>query len=331
MTDTPTLPGASPALPLSEVRVLAEAIRAQIAKGVVGQDTTVEHLLVALMARGHVLLEGPPGTAKTFLAQCFARAVGLDFGRIQFTPDLMPGDILGSNLFNFQTSQFTLTRGPIFCDMLLADEINRTPPKTQAALLEAMQERRVTLDGKAHPLPDHFMVVATQNPIESQGVYPLPEAQLDRFLFKLEIPYPTEAEEARIVASYGGHAGPVSPVDVGISACADAGVLAAAAQAVAGVTLAQPVVDYVVRLIRATRDNADLACGASPRAAVLLANAGRARAALAGRDYVVPDDIKALAPAVLRHRLLLSPAAEIEGKATQVLVAQLIEQTEAPR
>src|SRR5574343_681977 len=165
---------------LEDVRAMAGAIRAEVAKAVVGQDSVVDHLLIALLAGGHVLLEGPPGTAKTFLAQSFATTLGLDFGRIQFTPDLLPGDILGSNLFNFQTSQFTLTRGPIFCDLLLADEINRTPPKTQAALLEAMQERRVALDGTAHPLPANFLVVATQNPIENQGVYPLPEAQLDR-------------------------------------------------------------------------------------------------------------------------------------------------------
>src|SRR5258708_33956400 len=201
----------SPAMTLAEVGALAGAIRGEIGKAVVGQAETIDHLLVALMAQGHVLLEGPPGTAKTFLAQCFAGSLGLHFGRIQFTPDLLPGDILGSNLFNFQTSQFTLTRGPIFCDLLLGDEINRTPPKTQAALLEAMQERRVTLDGTVHPLPDHFMVVATQNPIESQGVYPLPEAQLDRFLFKLLVPYPSFAEETRIVARFGERSGPPRP------------------------------------------------------------------------------------------------------------------------
>ena len=188
---------------LDEVRTLAEAIRGEVAKAIVGQAETVEHLLIALFARGHVLLEGPPGTAKTFLAQSLATALGLHFGRIQFTPDLMPGDILGSNLFNFSTSAFTLTRGPIFCELLLADEINRTPPKTQAALLEAMQERRVTLDGEAHALPDRFTVIATQNPIKSQGVYPLPEAQLDRFLFKLLVDYPTAEEEARVVRLYG--------------------------------------------------------------------------------------------------------------------------------
>jgi MoxR-like ATPase len=316
---------------LAQVAQLADAIRGEIAKGVVGQAETVDHLLVALLARGHVLLEGPPGTAKTFLAQCFAASLGLHFGRIQFTPDLMPGDILGSNLFNFQTSQFTLTRGPIFCDLLLADEINRTPPKTQAALLEAMQERRVTLDGNAHPLASHFMVVATQNPIESQGVYPLPEAQLDRFLFKLLIPYPSAEEEARIVARYGERSGLPSPAELGIASVASPATLDAAAAAVKRVTLADSVTEYVVRLVRATRDSADLSCGASPRAAVLLASAARARAALDGRDYVVPDDVKSLATAVLRHRLLLSPAAEIEGKQVEALVEDMVRQTEAPR
>ncbi len=330
MSDSPELsePVTSPT---TTIRALAEAIRGEVARAVVGQEETVEHLLIALLAQGHVLLEGPPGTAKTFLAQCFAASLGLDFGRIQFTPDLMPGDILGANLFNFQTSQFTLTRGPIFCDMLLADEINRTPPKTQAALLEAMQERRVTLDGTAHLLPPHFMVVATQNPIESQGVYPLPEAQLDRFLFKLLVAYPTLAEEIRIVTRFGSRSGPARPADLGVSAVCDEAALTAAAAAVRAITLAEPIADYVVRLIRATRESADLACGASPRAAVLLANAARARAALAARDYVLPDDIKALAPAVLRHRLLLSPAAEIEGKSVEALLADLIDRTEAPR
>ncbi len=316
---------------LADVGTLARAIRAEVGKAVVGQADTVDALLVALLAQGHVLLEGPPGTAKTFLAQSFAASLGLDFGRIQFTPDLMPGDILGSNLFNFQTSQFTLTRGPIFCELLLADEINRTPPKTQAALLEAMQERRVTLDGTAHPLTASFLVVATQNPIESQGVYPLPEAQLDRFLFKLLVPYPSAAEEARIVATFGERAGPSRPADLGVGAVANADVIAAAALAVKGVTLADSVVDYIVRLIRATRESADLSSGASPRAAVLLANAARARAAVDAREYVLPDDVKALAPAVLRHRLLLSPAAEIEGKQVEALVADLIAATEAPR
>ncbi len=316
---------------LDDVRGLAGAIRSEVAKAIVGQDAVVDHLLVALLAEGHVLLEGPPGTAKTFLAQCFATALGLDFGRIQFTPDLLPGDILGSNLFNFQTSQFTLTRGPIFCDLLLADEINRTPPKTQAALLEAMQERRVTLDGETHSLGESFMVVATQNPIENQGVYPLPEAQLDRFLFKLLVDYPSVEEEAAIVARFGQRQGPPRAAEFGVAAVADTARLAQASAALDQVTVAREIVDYVVRLIRATREHADLSSGASPRAAVLLANAARARAALEGRDYVIPDDVKALATAVLRHRLILSPAAEIEGRAVETLVAELVERTEAPR
>ncbi len=316
---------------LEELRTLAAAIRAEVAKAIVGQDALIDQLLVAMVSEGHVLMEGPPGTAKTFLANAFATALGLEFGRIQFTPDLLPGDILGSNLFNFQTSQFTLTRGPIFCELLLADEINRTPPKTQAALLEAMQERRVTLDGETHALPQRFMVVATQNPIENQGVYPLPEAQLDRFLFKLLVPYPDETEEARIVAAYGQRQGPQRPADLGVTPVADAARLIAASAALDQVTVADEIVAYVVRLVRATRDHAELAVGASPRAAVLLAGAARARAALEGRSYVIPDDVKALAIPVLRHRLSLTPAAEIEGRDMETLVADLVEATEAPR
>ncbi|QZH76581.1 MAG: MoxR family ATPase [Erythrobacter sp.] len=316
---------------LEQTAQLAGTIRLEVSKAIVGMDQTIEHLLIALMAQGHVLLEGPPGTAKTFLANCFAHATGLDFGRIQFTPDLLPGDILGSNLFNFQTSQFTLTRGPIFCELLLADEINRTPPKTQAALLEAMQERRVTLDGETHTLGDTFMVVATQNPIENQGVYPLPEAQLDRFAFKLLVPYPSSEEEARIVQRFGDRSGPQKPADFGIAQVASHEMLGAAQAAVKSVTLSQEVIEYCVRLVRATRTSADIASGASPRAAVLLANAARARAALHGRGYVIPDDVKALATATLRHRLLLSPAAEIEGKLVEDLVSAMIDETEAPR
>jgi MoxR-like ATPase len=278
-----------------------------------------------------MLLEGPPGAAKTFLAQCFARTLGLGFGRVQFTPDLMPADIIGANMFNFQTSTFTLNPGPLFCELLLADEINRTPPKTQAALLEAMQERRVTIDGKSHPLSDRFMVVATQNPLEQQGTYPLPEAQLDRFLFKQTLSYPTEEEERRIVAAYGVVSGQPDPATLGVAEVADAAALAAAEAVVSAIRLTDPIVGYVVGLVRATRESADLQSGASPRSAAMLALASRARAALDGRDYVIPDDVKALALPALRHRVILSPAAEIEGRRADAVIQGLIEQVEAPR
>jgi MoxR-like ATPase len=315
----------------ADVRSTSEAVRREIGKAVVGQDATIDLLLVALFARGHILLEGPPGTAKTLIAQCFARVTGLDYGRIQFTPDLMPSDIIGANLFNFQTSTFTLTRGAIFTDLLLADEINRTPPKTQAALLEAMQERQVTIDGETYPLDDHFLVVATQNPIEQQGVYPLPEAQLDRFLFKHLVDYPSAEEERRIIASHGGRRHAMAPADWGVSPVTDKAELAAATEAVASVRLVDEVIDYVAGLIRGTRQAPDLQSGASPRAGAMLAGAARARAALEGRDFVIPDDVKVLAPAVLRHRVLLSPSAEINGRRVEDVVARIIDEIEAPR
>ena len=316
---------------LDEVRSLGSAIDREIAKAVVGQQDAVRLLTIALFSAGHVLLEGPPGTAKTLLAQSFARTLGLQFGRIQFTPDLMPGDIIGSNLFNFQTSQFALTRGPVFCELLLADEINRTPPKTQAALLEAMQERRITIDGRTETLSDRFTVVATQNPIEQQGVYPLPEAQLDRFLFKIAILWPTLEAERAIVAQYGTRTGTPAPQDSGVAQVADAGAIAAALDAVGRVRLVDEVIDYIVRLVRATREHGDLSSGASPRAASALAAAARAAAALDGRDYVIPDDVKTLAPAMLRHRLILSPSAEIDGRRVDDVVRALIDSVEAPR
>ncbi|MEL6258904.1 MAG: MoxR family ATPase [Pseudomonadota bacterium] len=316
---------------INEVKPLAEAVRAEVAKVVVGQDKTVDLLLTTLFSGGHILLEGPPGTAKTLLAQCFAAAISLDFGRIQFTPDLMPGDVLGTNIFNFQTNAFKLTKGPIFSDILLADEINRTPPKTQAALLEAMQERQVTIDGERHPLHDRFFVIATQNPIEQQGTYPLPEAQLDRFLFKHVLDYPSRDEEIAIVGRHGEgsniHSGATSQVAAKVSAAQ----LNAAIDAVGQARINDENVAYIVDLIRATRDTPTLATGASPRAAAALSGAARARAALDGRDYVIPDDIKALAHPTLRHRVILSPAAEIEGRNVDDVISQVIDLIEAPR
>ena len=316
---------------IADIAAMGRRLRAEIAKAVVGQAETIDLLLTALLAQGHVLLEGPPGLAKTFLAQCFARTLRLDFGRIQFTPDLMPGDVLGANVFNFQTSAFTLHQGPIFCDLLLADEINRTPPKTQAALLEAMQERCVTLDGRREPLGARFMVVATQNPIEQQGVYLLPEAQLDRFLFKAVLGYPNLEEETAIVAGFGARSGQPSAAAMGVEPVVGEQDLAAAVEGVAAVRLGPEVTRYIVALIRATRGSADIQAGASPRAGVHLAVAARARAALDGRDYVIPDDVKALVVPTLRHRLLLWPTAEIEGRASDDVLKALVARIEAPR
>jgi len=316
---------------VSEVKEFAERIRAEITKAIVGQTETIDLMLTALLCGGHILLEGPPGTAKTLLAQSFAASLAIEFGRIQFTPDLMPGDIIGTNIFNFQTSAFTVARGPIFCELLLADEINRTPPKTQAALLEAMQERKVTLDGKTHSLSDHFMVVATENAIEQQGTYPLPEAQLDRFLFKHILAYPDEEQERAIVTAMGPTVRMPVPAALGINDVANRDTIAAAIATVAGVRLTEPIVHYVVGIVRATRSSADISHGASPRSAAMLAAAARARAALEGRDYVIPDDVKALVLPALRHRIVLSPAAEIDGRLVDAVVRNIVERIEAPR
>lgn len=316
---------------ISDVQTIATKIRTEIGKAVIGQSEAVDLLLTALFAGGHVLLEGPPGTAKTLLARCFAASIGLDYGRIQFTPDLMPADIIGTNLFNFQTSEFTLTKGPLFCELLLADEINRTPPKTQAALLEAMQERRVTIDGSNHELSDRFTVVATQNPIEQQGTYPLPEAQLDRFLFKHVLDYPSKEEEFDIVAGHGARTSMVSPKGLGVSQAVSRDEITQAVARVADVHLTQDIITYIVELVRATRMSADTATGASPRAGAMMAIGARARAALMGRAYVLPDDVKALAVPTLAHRIVLSPVAEIEGCSIETIVKGLVEQVAVPR
>ncbi|MEM7640843.1 MAG: MoxR family ATPase [Pseudomonadota bacterium] len=316
---------------IEAIKTLAGQIRAEVGKAVIGQSDTVDLMLTALFSGGHILLEGPPGTAKTLLTQCFAAAIKLDFGRIQFTPDLMPGDVLGTNLFNFSTNEFTLTKGPIFTDLLLADEINRTPPKTQAALLEAMQERKVTIDGEPYALNDRFTVIATQNPIEQQGTYPLPEAQLDRFLFKHVLAYPSREEELAIVAGHGNRSGMKSTAAFGVEAVIEPDQLADAVASVEQVRVQDDIVAYIVDIVRTTRETPALSHGASPRAAAAIAAAARARAALDGRDYVVPDDVKALSLPALRHRVILSPAAEIEGRTTDDTLLDIIEQTAAPR
>ena len=316
---------------VDEVKALAGAIKVEIGKAVVGQADSVELLLTSLFAAGHILLEGPPGTAKTLLAQAFARAVDLQFGRIQFTPDLMPGDVLGTNLFNFQTNSFVLTKGPIFTQLLLADEINRTPPKTQAALLQAMNERVITIDGKDYPLGQEFMVVATQNPIEQQGTYPLPEAQLDRFLFKIVIEHPSRDEERAIVRQHGHRSAMPRLEEFGLEPVADVAVLADAREAVTKVRLSDELIDYIVDVIRSTREHSSLDVGASTRAANMLAAGVRAYAVLQGRDFVIPDDVKELALPVLRHRLTMSPGAEIEGLSTDRILRDILDQTPAPR
>jgi MoxR-like ATPase len=313
------------------IQAITEAVRGEVRKAVVGQDAIIDLMLTSLLVGGHILLEGVPGTAKTLLTRAFAAGLALQFGRIQFTPDLMPGDVLGTNLFNFQTNSFILTKGPIFTQLLLADEINRTPPKTQAALLQAMNERVVTIDGKDYPLGDDFMVVATQNPIEQQGTYPLPEAQLDRFLFKMIIDHPSRDEEREIVRRHGHRSAMPRVEDFGLVAVADGSALALVREAVTRIRLSDPLIDYIVDVIRATREHSSLEVGASTRAANMLAAAARAYAVLAGRDFVIPDDVKFLALPVLRHRLTLSPSAEIEGLTADRILREVIDQTAAPR
>ena len=316
---------------IDNVQATSEKIRNEVGKAIIGQTNTIDMMLIALLSGGHILLEGVPGTAKTFLAQTFAHVTNFNFGRIQFTPDLMPGDLLGTNLFSFQTHEFSLVKGPIFCDLLLADEINRTPPKTQAALLEAMQERQVTIDGKSFPLGKYFMVIATQNPIEQQGTYPLPEAQLDRFIFKHILDYPTRDEEIEIVKRHGSRTGSPSLTSLGVKSVVKKAEIDKAVAAVNTVKLTDEVTHYIVDLVRGTRDNPLFETGASPRSAAMISAASRAKAALQGRDFVIPDDVKSIALPALRHRAILSPAAEIEGRTADELIADVVEQTQAPR
>ncbi|MEM9044591.1 MAG: MoxR family ATPase [Pseudomonadota bacterium] len=316
---------------LEELRDQVARLRAEIGKTVLGQEEVIDLLLVALFARGHVLIEGPPGTAKTLLARSFSAAMALDFGRIQFTPDLMPGDILGTSIFNFQSNEFVLTKGPVFSQVLLADEINRAPPKTQAALLQAMNESIVTIDGSDHALGSEFIVIATQNPIEQQGTYPLPEAQLDRFLFKVDIDFPPENVEMSILQKHAGEPLDAGTETHGVTQVLDSDSLQQSRVMIDQIMLKDDILAYILRLVRATRKNAEIAFGASTRAADAIAAATRASAAMNGRDFAIPDDVKRLFIPALQHRIVLGPAAEIEGQNAQQVLENILNQIEAPR
>ena len=305
------------------------ALRTEISKAVVGQDAVVSGLVIALLCRGHVLLEGVPGVAKTLLVRSLAATLQLDFKRVQFTPDLMPGDVTGSLVYDNRTAEFEFRAGPVFANLLLADEINRTPPKTQAALLEAMEERQVTVDGQARPLPDPFIVAATQNPIEYEGTYQLPEAQLDRFLLKLNVPLPPREQE---IAILGRHAAGFDPRDLsGLAAVAGPAELAAGREAVRNVLVAQELLGYIVDIAGATRHSPALQLGVSPRGATALLATARAWAWLSGRDFVTPDDVKAMARPTLRHRIALRPEAELEGANPDGVLDGILASVPVPR
>jgi MoxR-like ATPase len=316
---------------LQYVPSTVEHIQTELRKVIVGQDEVVEHVLVALLAEGHALIEGVPGTAKTLLVKTLARIVGADFGRIQFTPDLMPSDITGTNVFNTSTASFSLRRGPVFTDVLLADEINRTPPKTQAALLEAMEERQVTIDGEPHQLSPLFTVFATENPIEYEGTYPLPEAQLDRFLLKVIVGYPSAEEEARIVGNWdaGFNARRLEQVDIRPLGEPDA-VIRGRAE-VRRTHMEPGVQRYLVEITRRTREHPSVSYGASPRASVALLLCAKALAAMRGRDFATPDDVRDIARPVLRHRLSLRADAELEGATTDGVITDILSGVEVPR
>lgn len=327
MTQPAPAPAHAPAAESARQALLA--LRAEIAKAVVGQEAVVSGLVVALLCRGHVLLEGVPGVAKTLLVRTLAAALQLEFKRVQFTPDLMPGDVTGSLVYDARTAEFAFRAGPVFTNLLLADEINRTPPKTQAALLEAMEEHQVSVDGKPKPLPDPFIVAATQNPIEYEGTYQLPEAQLDRFLLKLNVPLPPRAAE---IAILGRHAHGFDPQNLsGIRPVAAETELAAGRDAVRQVRVADEVLGYIVDIVGVTRSSPALRLGVSPRGATALLATARAWSWLSGRNYVTPDDVKAMARPTLRHRVALRPEAELEGATADGVLDGILTSVPVPR
>lgn len=314
----------------SALQGAADDIRTEVHRLLVGQDRMVDLLLTALLADGHVLIQGVPGTAKTLTARLLARTLDVDFTRIQFTPDLMPADILGTSIFHPDDAEFEFRKGPIFSNVVLIDEINRAPAKTQAALFEVMEERQVSAEGETFSLDAPFLVLATQNPLEHEGTYRLPEAQLDRFLFRIEVDYPSLAEETDILAAH--HEGRTAKnLDV-VGPVLDADALAEyRAQVEAEVHVETAILDYIARLAQATRDHAGLSLGASPRGAVMLLRTAKAWAALDGRGYVTPDDIRAVAPSALRHRLLLAPEQEMEGRSVDDIIDRVFDQVDVPR
>jgi MoxR-like ATPase len=323
--------GSSPPAGADRSRAALAAVRAEIAKAVVGQDQVVTGLMIALLCRGHVLLEGVPGVAKTLLVRALAASLSLESRRVQFTPDLMPGDVTGSLVYDAKTAEFEFRPGPVFTNLLLADEINRTPPKTQAALLEAMEERQVSVEGTPRPLPEPFVVAATQNPVEYEGTYPLPEAQLDRFLLKLAVPVPGRDDEIGMLTRHAEGFNPRDLGAAGLRPVAGPADLDAARQAVRHVHIAPEITGYIVDLCRATRQSPSLLLGVSPRGATALMATSRAWAWLSGREYVTPDDVKALARPTFRHRIQLRPEAELDGTTADGILEAVLASVAVPR
>jgi MoxR-like ATPase len=316
---------------MSNAKTIRDRIVAEAGRVVVGQEETIELLFVALLAGGHVLLEGVPGTAKTLMAKTLALLLRADFTRVQFTPDLMPSDILGTSVFDLNSSRFYLKQGPIFTNFLLADEINRSPAKTQAALLEAMEERQVTLDGTRYPLPDPFITIATQNPIEYEGTYPLPEAQIDRFLFKILVDYGTAEAEQEILNRYHHGFDARALAALGLEPVVAPDDLAALRSEIQRVAVDPGIIAYITRIVRETRESRDIRLGASPRAAIALLLGSKVLAALDGRDFVLPDDVKRLALPTLRHRIVLRPEVELEGMNADMVIEHVLAAIEVPR